>query len=88
MCVLRAKLLSTPLREFAVERSLESGPPQAGFSLCAKLLFKLRAGPWRVVPPNFAGECSLDSGPPVASKSKCSRLHAFLSAEPGWISTP
>ena len=33
-----------PLR-CAVERSLESGPPQAGLSLCAKLLFKLRAGP-------------------------------------------
>ena len=42
-CVLRAKLLSTPLREFAVERSLESGPPRAALSLHAKLLFKLRA---------------------------------------------
>ena len=88
MCVLRAKLLSTPLREFAVERSLESGPPRAGLSLCAKLLFKLHAGPWRVVPLNFAGECSLDSRPPAASKSKCSKLRAFLSAGPGWISTP
>ena len=87
-CVLCAKLLSTPLKEFAVERSLESGPPRAGLSLCAKLLFKLRAGPWRVVPLNFAGECSLDSGPPAASKSKCSKLRAFLSARPGWLSTP
>ena len=72
----------------AVERSLESGPPGAGFSLCAVLLFKLRAGPGRVVPQNFAGECSLDSGPPAASKSKCSKLCAFLSAGPGWVSTP
>ena len=40
---------------FAVEQSLESGPPQAGLSLRAKLLFKLCAGPWRVVPLNFAG---------------------------------
>ena len=72
----------------AVERSLESGPPQAGLSLCAVLLFKLHAGPWRVVPFNFAGECSLDSGPPAASKSKCSKLCAFLSAGPGWMSTP
>ena len=77
-----------PLKDFAVERSLESGPQRAGLSLCAVLSFKLHAGPGRVVPLNFASECSLNSGPPVASTSKCSKLRAFLSAGPGWISTP
>ena len=83
-----AILLSTPLKDFAVERSLESGPPRAGFSLSAVLLFKLCAGPGRIVPQNFAGECSLDSGPPAASTSKCYKLCAFLSAGPRRVSTP
>ena len=72
----------------AVERSLESGPPQAGLSICAVLLFEICAGPGRVLPQHFTGECSLDSGLPTASTSKCSKLRAFLSAGPGWVSTP
>ena len=72
----------------AAEQSLEAGPPCVGFSLCAVLLFKLHVGPGRVVPLCFASECSLDSGPPAASTSKCSKLRAFLSARPGWVSTP
>ena len=75
--VLCAILLSTPLKDFAVEQSLESGPPRTGFSLSAVLSFELRAGPGRVVPLNFASECSLNSGPPAASTSKCSNYMIF-----------
>ena len=60
---LSAILLSIPLEDFAVERSLESGPPLAGLSLCAILPFKLCAGPGRsLVPLCFAGDVPLIQG--------------------------
>ena len=87
--LLCAILPSIPLEDFAVEQSLESGPPLAGLSLCAILSFKLCAGLGRsLVPLCFAGECSLDAGPLLALISTCSKLCAFLSAGPGWKSTP
>ena len=70
--LLCAVLLSIPLEDFAVEQSLESGPPLAGLSLCAILSFKLCAGPGRsLVPLCFTSECSLDAGPLLASMSTC-----------------
>ena len=78
-----------PPEDFAVEQSLESGPPLAELSLCAILSFKLCAGSGRsLVSLCFAVECFLDAGPLLASISMCSKLCAFLSAGPGWKSTP
>ena len=64
----------------AVERSLESGPPQAGLSLYATLCVVLCAILLSTPLKDFAVERSLESGPPQAGLSLYATLCVVLCA--------